>query len=127
MDHVTMRPTVHAPTPGRTAKRTVSGYTAPAFQPPSSGAPLQMKGLKTGRCPLRIWVPASTRRGKFWVKSSPGRVGCPANAGMAKIAVGRRTSRMIGQRGSERAESEAVLGKDLGILMSDHSAFAVVP
>src|SRR5258705_861507 len=40
---------VHAATGGTTANRNVNGYAAPAFQPASSGAPLQMYGLYSGR------------------------------------------------------------------------------
>ena len=40
---------VQAATGGATANKNVNGYAAPAFQPPSSGAPLQMYGLYSGR------------------------------------------------------------------------------
>ena len=36
---------VQAATGGVTANKSVNGYAAPAFQSPSSGAPLQMNGL----------------------------------------------------------------------------------
>ena len=39
---VATRLNVHAALAGRITKRRVKGYAAPAFQPPSSGAPLQM-------------------------------------------------------------------------------------
>ena len=39
---VTIRLTVHAAVPGRMANSQVSGYAAPAFQPASSGEPLQL-------------------------------------------------------------------------------------
>jgi len=54
---------VHAAVAGRTANRAVSGYAAPAFQPPSKGAPLQRYGLYSGSWPLPSWRPASTRSG----------------------------------------------------------------
>ncbi len=66
---------VQAATGGVTANKNVNGYAAPAFQPASSGAPLQMYGLYSGRWPLRISWPASTLSGKFCVRSSPGRTG----------------------------------------------------
>ena len=84
---------VHAPAPGKTANSQVSGYAAAAFQPASNGAPLQMYGSNSGRCPSRISRPASTRSGKFWVRSSPGRTACPSSAGTPKMTVGSVTSR----------------------------------
>ncbi len=69
---VTIRLSVHAAVAGTMANRNVSGYAAPAFQPASNGAPLQMYGSYSGNWPLRICWPASTRSGKFWVRSSPG-------------------------------------------------------
>jgi hypothetical protein len=79
---------VHAAVPGKMANSQVSGYAAAAFQPASNGAPLQMYGSNKGRCPARISRPASTRSGKFWVRSSPGRTGCPSSAGTPKMTAG---------------------------------------
>ncbi len=55
-------------------------YAAPAFQPASNGAPLQMYGSYSGRWPLRISRPARTRSGKFCERSSPGSTECPSSA-----------------------------------------------
>ena len=84
--------TVHAAVPGTMANSQVSGYAAAAFQPASNGAPLQMYGSNRGRCPARISCPASTRSGRFWVRSSPGRTACPSNAGRPKMTTGSVTS-----------------------------------
>ncbi len=86
---------VHAATAGATANRNVNGYAAPAFQPASSGAPLQMYGSYSGRWPLRISCPASTRSGKFCVRSSPGRTGCPSSAGTPYTSTGSAMSRRM--------------------------------
>ena len=45
---VTIMLSVHAGMGGRMANRNVSGYTAPAFQSASRGAPPQMYGLYSG-------------------------------------------------------------------------------
>src|SRR6266487_1014788 len=88
---VTIMLSVHAAVPGTMANRSVSGYAAPAFQSASNGAPLQMYGLYSGSCPSRIWRPASTRSGKFCVRSSPGRTECPSSAGTPKTMTGSAT------------------------------------
>jgi len=44
VSQVKISPAVHAAVPGRIAKSHVSGYAAAAFQPPRSGAPLQIHG-----------------------------------------------------------------------------------
>src|SRR6266849_10334059 len=84
---------VHAAVPGKMANRNVSGYAAPAFQSPIKGAPVQMYGSYSGSWPFLIWCPASTRSGKFCVRSSPGRTGCPSSAGTPKTMTGSATRR----------------------------------
>src|SRR5271169_3232275 len=85
---VTIMLSVHAAVPGKMANSQVSGYAAAAFQPASNGAPLQMYGSYSGRCPARISRPASTRSGRFWVRSSPGTTACPSSAGTPKMTAG---------------------------------------
>ena len=45
---------VHAAVSGKMANSQVSGYAAAEFQSVSNGAPLQMYGSNSGRCPARI-------------------------------------------------------------------------
>ena len=83
--------TVHAAVPGRMANSQVSGYAAAAFQPASNGAPLQMYGSNSGRCPARMSRPASTRSGRFWVgQVVSGEDGVPEQRGEAEDDRGRR-------------------------------------
>ena len=99
---VMIKLTVHAAVAGSTANRNVSGYAAPAFQPASNGAPLQMYGSYSGRWPLRISRPASTRSGKFCVRSSPGSTECPSSAGTPKTRTGSATRMATAQTSPRR-------------------------
>src|SRR5262249_14397383 len=92
----------HAAAPGKIANSNVSGYAAPAFQPASKGAPLQMYGLYSGSWPPRIWRPARTRSGKFWVRSSPGTTGCPSNEGRPKTTAGSATRQATATTSGQR-------------------------
>src|SRR5271156_3747488 len=119
--------TVHAAVPGKMANSQVSGYAAAAFQPASNGAPLQMYGSYSGRCPARISRPARMRSGRFWVRSSPGRTACPSSAGRPKMSAGSVMSRTTAttsprrRRDARAPRASAVVTPDA----SDDSALIV--
>ena len=125
---VTIRFAVHAAVPGRIANSQVSGYAAPAFQPASSGAPLQLYGSYSGSCPARISRPASTRSGKFWPRSSPRRTACPSSAGTPKMTAGTTTSRATASTSLRRQDASTSLRRqDVGARLAPRAPAATRP